>query len=318
MSSIHPSSDASTEALSNALDQTGDAFGVAFRNAGICLTAVAALFVTVRVANSCSRGNRWLLVDDSLAVIALLLLAGFSAMSYVAANEVQGSGNETLSPTYFAQQSVILTVLARVSMFFSKAPIITLYLRIFGIKTWLRIVCYTTLALLLIYYVVTLSVVGAACSQGNGAGDPNFIEKCIGTTISAGIANGATAVITDIIIMILPLPIIAKLMLPFRQKIGLALIFLTGAFATTASVISLYFKTMSLLGQYTNMTAALFCGTIECSLTIMVSCAPAIHACWSRYVSSHVLYAKLQSAWSSFKICPRVGRKEEQDYAQLH
>lgn len=113
-------------------------------------------------------------------------------------------------------------------MYFSKTPLLILYIRLFGIKSWLRVTCYATLALSFVLFLTSLSVVGTACSHSEEAPDPMLLAKCIKTKMLVGVMNGSTAVVTDIIVVILPLPTIAKLALPLHKKIGLAVLFLSG------------------------------------------------------------------------------------------
>ncbi|KAI0843639.1 hypothetical protein F5Y06DRAFT_291558 [Hypoxylon sp. FL0890] len=158
-----------------------------------------------------------------------------------------------------------------------------------------------------------MSVTVAFCSRSIEV-DTSFLDQCINTTVSAGVANGATAVITDVIIIVLPLPIIAGLRLPLHKKIGLAIIFLTGIFAIVASAISLWFKSMSLAGNSTAFAPTLFCTIIECSLAIMVGCAPALIACWAK-LDKNALHIQVQSALSRFKLVrsAEIGKPEGQD-----
>ncbi|OTA52373.1 hypothetical protein K449DRAFT_403013 [Hypoxylon sp. EC38] len=220
--------------------------------------------------------------------------------------------NPNVTISYFAQRSLTLTLVAGFAMYFAKTPILVLYLKLFGIKTWLRVASYATLTLSFIIFLITLSIAGAACSQTSEV-DMNFLEKCITTSVSVGVSNGATAVITDIIVIILPLPIIAGLELPLPKKIGLAIVFLTGIFAIAASAISLYFKAMSLAGHSTALAPTLFCTIIECSLAIMVGCAPALRSCWAKYgkkVQSALVYFRTPRSMESHK-------PEGQDYMEL-
>ncbi|KAI1099494.1 hypothetical protein F4804DRAFT_83139 [Jackrogersella minutella] len=252
----------------------------------ICLNVVAACFVVVRVIDTCGRRNRRLLIDDMLSLLALFLLICYSTLTYTMLYALQKLNKSVLDIGYMIQQDIILTYVSGFTMYFSKTPILVLYLRIFGIKTWVRLITYATLALSSVSFLTSFVVVGAICTHRAEVGDVTLLGKCLMTTIQAGVANGSTAVITDIIIIILPLPIIASLSLPLRKKIGLAIIFLTGVLAIAASVVSLYFKLLSLTGHTTAFIATLFCTVIECSLAIMVGCTPAVRACWSKYAKN--------------------------------
>ncbi|KAI1090079.1 hypothetical protein F5B19DRAFT_464583 [Rostrohypoxylon terebratum] len=185
-------------------------------------------------------------------------------------------------------------------MYLSKTPLLVLYLKTFGVKQWLRITSYATLVISLIIFLTTTAIVGAICSRKVVTEDDIFLlETCLKTTVSVGVAQGSTAVVTDIITILLPLPAIAGLNLPFHKKIGIALVFLTGTFAIAASAISLYFKSLSLAGHSTALIITLFCTIIECSLAIIVGCAPAIRTCWYAYAcKKSASYERLRSSFS--------------------
>ncbi|KAI1206115.1 uncharacterized protein F4807DRAFT_439888 [Annulohypoxylon truncatum] len=266
----------------------------------IFLNIVAGCFVASRIAASCSRGNRSLSIDDFLSLVALILLSSYSAVTYTfelpTGSQVENMPITTID--YVLRQTIILTTVAAFTMYFSKTPLLVLYVRIFGVKKWLRMMSYTTLALSLMLFLTTTAVVGATCSRKVSASDyMPPLEQCLETTISVGVANGSTAVLTDIIVIILPLPAIAGLNLPFHKKVGIAIIFLTGIFATSASAISLYYKSMSFTGHSTTLMVTLFCTIIECSLAIIVGCVPGVRACWSAYEMS-ALHKKVKSMFA--------------------
>ena len=103
-----------------------------------------------------------------------------------------------------------------------------MYIRIFGIKAWLRYICYS---ILLIYF---LCVAGAAiyttavCQPNRKILDLVWLENCIDKGLAIGVWNGSVAVFFDIIIFILPLPVLLGLQIPRSRKIGLVAVFMFG------------------------------------------------------------------------------------------
>lgn len=51
---------------------------------------------------------------------------------------------------------------------------------------------------------------------------------CVDVLTRATIARGATSLAMDVIMFIIPIPVIMKLHMPFRRRIGLSLVFMTG------------------------------------------------------------------------------------------
>jgi hypothetical protein len=57
-----------------------------------------------------------------------------------------------------------------------------------------------------------------------------------------GLVHGAMNVLADVIITLLPIPIIAKLHIPLHRKIAISLIFATGLLALICSVLAVYYR----------------------------------------------------------------------------
>ena len=74
-----------------------------------------------------------------------------------------------------------------------------------------------------------------------------FTVKCIESLTIICVVNGAFALLSDIIIFILPLPAVANLTLPPKKKFGLSVIFLSGPLAIAASAIAVYYRSLSWL-----------------------------------------------------------------------
>lgn len=66
------------------------------------------------------------------------------------------------------------------------------------------------------------------CSPERKVVDANFIAQCFARSLPLGVWNGVVAVGSDIVIFILPIPIIIKLNIPLHKKIGLGIVFLAG------------------------------------------------------------------------------------------
>lgn len=117
---------------------------------------------------------------------------------------------------------------AGTALWAAKVPILVLFARIFWVKTWVRIVAFTTVAATLIVFIGVLIPVGIQCSPDGKVLDLMYLGTCMPTTLRVGLAHGVTALVTDIIILIIPLPVIWGLQLSLTKKIGLGIVFLTG------------------------------------------------------------------------------------------
>ncbi|KAL3483465.1 hypothetical protein BJX62DRAFT_244863 [Aspergillus germanicus] len=87
----------------------------------------------------------------------------------------------------------------------------------------------------------------------------------------------------DIVIFAIPLPIVVRLHLPLQKRISLALLFLTGVFGIAASAISLAYRFLLMDGASNSRASAMLCSIIEYCVALMVGCAPAIYAYWTKF-----------------------------------
>ena len=105
-----------------------------------------------------------------------------------------------------------------------KISIILQYLRIFvgrSIRFW----CWASIVLVTLYGLETFILAFAGCipihSFWTGGG------KCINMKF-IWFFNAALNILTDIIILVLPMPVLSSLRLPTKQKVGLMFVFALG------------------------------------------------------------------------------------------
>lgn len=158
-----------------------------------------------------------------------------------------------------AELATAIDFLSGFAIWTSKAPILLLYIRLFGVKTWLKVASWVTLAVTFIIFFVGMVYVGVACSPGGKTLDLPFILNCTTKSTRIGVTLGTTSVIADVIILLLPLPVVLRLQMATMKKIGLSVVFLTGIFAIVASAVSLYYKWGSFKGTSNDLTSAMVC-----------------------------------------------------------
>lgn len=114
------------------------------------------------------------------------------------------------------------------AIFFVKASILFLYIRIFGGSS--RLVLYSAWALfwlLVIFSICAVFLAIFACNPVASYWRPDIQGKCL-DSVTIGIISVGVSIVTDILIFILPLRQIWKLHLPARQKIGVIGVLATG------------------------------------------------------------------------------------------
>lgn len=76
--------------------------------------------------------------------------------------------------------------------------------------------------------LVTVLFASISCSPDVHEVGAPFLLKCVDALTGATIARGAISLAMDVIMFIIPIPVIMKLHMPLRRRIGLSLVFMTG------------------------------------------------------------------------------------------
>jgi hypothetical protein len=114
------------------------------------------------------------------------------------------------------------------AVYSAKLPLLFMLIRIFGIKDWLRWTCIFLIVVGTLGGVVTLLYAGISCSPDLHEPTPPFLFSCVGALTNATIARGSISLAVDVIVFVVPIPVIVDLKMPLRRKIGVAFVFATG------------------------------------------------------------------------------------------
>lgn len=114
---------------------------------------------------------------------------------------------------------------------------VLLYLRLFPLRTY-QIILYTVLIFVIITGLWMVFASFFMCIPIRGAWDISSPHNCIPKEVLWSL-NAALQIITDMTIVILPMPLLAKLQLPRKQKIALILVFALGTFGCAVSIVRL-------------------------------------------------------------------------------
>jgi hypothetical protein len=206
--------------------------------------------------------------------------------------------NGTASLYYTAQLIVAQAIISGFATWFAKAPVVWLYIRLFGVRLWVRLVCWFILIGTALAYLIAISYNAAYCYPDSRDVDLAFVVDCTHMSSIVGTSLGGIAVATDTLIFLVPLPIVLRLNLSIQKKIGLALVFFTGSLAIVASAVALSYKVGSLSGTSTDVATAVILTIVELSIAITVGCAPAARSFWIDSIESSTVYRTLTS-WAS-------------------
>lgn len=130
------------------------------------------------------------------------------------------------------QLSLIIGAIYGPCIWFIKLSLFVLYLEIFGLLRWLRYLAFVGMIITGFFYFGSMVAFLALCSPRNGHSQIAYITalaspQCLKSQ-PLSIITGAVGVISDLYLVILPLPAVWSLQLPLRRKIGVSAMFLTG------------------------------------------------------------------------------------------
>ncbi|KAI1290683.1 hypothetical protein F5Y03DRAFT_377944 [Xylaria venustula] len=271
----------------------------------IVLIVLVAAVVAARLGTN-YKHNRKLYVDDYFCIPAVILFTALSVIYYLTQRVV----HDTASNLYHISQiSTSSFYVGSFGVWFAKAPLLFLYIRLFGVKKWVQVLSYATLASTSIVYFTTSTYAAAECGPIGHTLDAVYFAKCTIITDNINIVNGVFSVVEDVIIFCIPLPIVSSLNLKPRKKLGIAFVFAWGLVAIAASALALHLK-YSTIGDRSGYFVSELTTLIDCAIAIIVSCVPSIHALWVHHIINLSLYSKIRSAFSAISLARSVKSKD--------
>lgn len=126
------------------------------------------------------------------------------------------------------QVNFAIQIVIAPTMMAAKSAILALYIRLFGKFKWLRVVCWTAIGLMVLFYgmIIIFAFVYSIPRAGETWNVAVFrrAEKMVWTLPVMGTFSCAA----DLLIFVLPFPVISKLHLRPAKKLSLSIVFATG------------------------------------------------------------------------------------------
>ncbi|KAK8152888.1 hypothetical protein IWX90DRAFT_40812 [Phyllosticta citrichinensis] len=163
-----------------------------------------------------------------------------------------------------------------------KCSYLFFYLRIFP-HARLQLLAYLCMAVVLAWWVGNVLQILLMCrpfaKNWNNALPGRCGNRPIGFTII-----GALNMVTDVVIILLPLPWVHRLQMPRRAKMGLYLMFGIGLFITAVSIIRMrILSTLNFADISFDMKQSCAWTFIETSVAVINSCIPMLRPLFSRF-----------------------------------
>lgn len=126
---------------------------------------------------------------------------------------------------------IVIDLLYGPVTFAAKLSLFLLYYRLFSRHQWMRNLVYLGIGATAASYFATMIVFGYLCLPRRGQGwiETVLSPRCHKQFIVTSYFRGPFNVLSDVYLLLLPLPAVWNLHLPLRKRIGIAGIFLTGS-----------------------------------------------------------------------------------------
>lgn len=130
------------------------------------------------------------------------------------------------------QLSLIIVSIYGPCLWFIKISLFVLYLEIFGLLRWLRYLAFGGMIVTGLFYFASMFAFAILCSPKHGHSQIAYITALASPQCSKAqplsTVIGAVSVVSDLYLIVLPLPAVWSLQLSFRRKLGVSAMFLTG------------------------------------------------------------------------------------------
>lgn len=123
---------------------------------------------------------------------------------------------------------MIIVVLNFFAAMFVRLSLLALYLRIFKPIKWARITIFVGMALISVFYVVCTVILLAITVPSQGQTWMYTTTTHVKLEADIGVAQGYFGVLSDLLILGIPLKLVSDLSLQRKRKIGVLAVFLTG------------------------------------------------------------------------------------------
>ncbi|KAH0011467.1 hypothetical protein KCU78_g10014, partial [Aureobasidium melanogenum] len=264
---------------------------------GVAIGLVLLAFIICTLRLTIRLERRTASYEDGFIVVAMLFSILESVIACLAAANGYGAVMSTLTDKQLARALMSFwwaQVLYKLTIWPTKLSILFLYLRVFGdtpnvtaFGVNFRKSVYALMAFSAIFCVVTLIVNVLSCIPVSHYWDKNSPGHCGVDPFSWWLAQSLLNTISDIIILILPMPLVKNLLqIPARQKFGLCLVFSLGGFVVIVTIMRITtFKTGGLGDDTTYDGAVTLCWTIvETNIAIICACLPLLRPFIARMI----------------------------------
>ena len=240
----------------------------------VSVFTVLAVLATILRVTSRHMKNVSIGIDDILILVGLVLTVTESIYIAVGVHSY-GLGRHVITlvgkqPEQFQKLWYTVGLLQPTLLMATKLSVLGLYHRIFIQRTF-RILIWVLGVVVVLWWIGAFFANVFLCVPVKHLWDPDVPAHC-GNRHSLGILEPIPWIATDLVILIMPLPVVWQLQLPTVQRVGLGGLFLLGGFALVSSCVrysTLFFTYEDLTWE---ITSAAIWTVIEANVTIIAAC----------------------------------------------
>lgn len=255
---------------------------------------LATLFVAARIISRFAI-LKHRTADDWIIILAWFLAFGLSFAIDFGTSKGLGERDEEIPEAWMPSlraSEYAFTILYNPTLMATKTSILIFYLRLSkNTQKILRIASFVTLAVVNVAGVVLTFINAFQCSPVKAAYDPaQNDDRCI-SIVTLYLCSAPVNIITDLAILVLPIPVLTGMRLPQRQKTILVITFGLGIFVTIVDVIRIYYlqqasSVQAALSQFErlgatldfayNASTAFMWSAVEVNVGIICACIPTL------------------------------------------
>ncbi|KAL9004485.1 MAG: hypothetical protein Q9188_002687 [Gyalolechia gomerana] len=163
-----------------------------------------------------------------------LLIAPPAADRYGVGKHAWDVRVELLTP--FLKYAYAQSLVYDLGIYLAKLSILILFYRVFGVNQRFRWAVYTVTAMWTMYTIANTLLIIFACTPVHKAWHPLTEGRCM-SLVNIAVAGGYFNIITDFLILFMPVPMVWSLHLPEKMKLAVVGIFATATFACVTAII---------------------------------------------------------------------------------
>ncbi|KAL0636472.1 hypothetical protein Q9L58_004522 [Maublancomyces gigas] len=235
------------------------------------MVSIAFLFVAMRIFTRLKLTKMG--VDDVLICFGWVFSFGVSLFIMLGTRYGAGRHSWDIPPEWpkLPKFGYIYVALYNPTLMMTKTSILTFYINKLGVKEGFRKICWVMMGYVICSSTAIFLTLIFQCKPLAGGWNRDLPgRKCISTT-PLYYFSGANNLVTDVILLFLPMPIIWKLRLPLRQRLSLVVVFAMGAF-----IIRLHTVTIAVTSTDLPWTGAVSStwSAVELNVAIICACMP--------------------------------------------